>query len=87
MLARRKRSAYRKRARAGPDHVLSRGHTPGSRRLSAGARSPGRVRISFFSTGTPQHVKTTSGLEPWLGGAAMLAGLVSWGVVLGLLGN
>ena len=43
--------------------------------------------MSFFSARTPQHVKTTSALEPWLGGVAMLAGLVSWGVVLGLLGG
>lgn len=87
MLARRKRSAHRKRARAGRDHVLSRGHTQCLRRSSRGARSPGRVRISFFSARTPQHVKMTSALEPWLGGGAMLAGLVSWGVVLGLLGS
>jgi hypothetical protein len=87
MLARRKRSAHRKRARARRCHILSRGHTQCSRRSSLGARSPGRVWISFFSTGTPQHVKITSALEPWLGGGAMLAGLVSWGVVLGLLGS
>jgi len=87
MLVRRKRSAHRKRAHPRRCHILSRGHTQCSRRLSLGARPPGRARISFFSARTPQHVKTTSGLEPWLGGVAMLAGVVSWGVVLGLLGG
>ena len=87
MLADRKRSAHRTRVRAGRDHVRSRRRTLCSRRLYVGARRPGLARISFFSTGAPQHVKTTSGLEPWLGGVAMLAGLVSWGVVLGLLGS
>jgi hypothetical protein len=28
---------------------------------------------------------TVSRLDPWLGGLAMLAGIASWGVVLGLL--
>jgi len=32
-------------------------------------------------------MRTSSPLEPWLRGVAMLAGLVSWGVVLGLLGS
>jgi hypothetical protein len=32
-------------------------------------------------------MRTSSPLDPWLGGVAMLAGLVSWGVVLGLLGS
>jgi len=32
-------------------------------------------------------MRTSSPLEPWLGGVATLAGLVSWGVVLGLLGS
>ncbi len=87
MLAHRKRSAYRARARAGRGHVPSGGLSPFSRRLTLGARRQGCERMSFFSARTPQHVKTTSGLEPWLGGVAMLAGVVSWGVVLGLLGG
>ena len=87
MLAHKKRSAQRKRARTGRTHVVSRLGLRSPRRLYRGARRAGRVRMSFFSTRAPQHMRTSSPLEPWLGGVAMLAGLVSWGVVLGLLGS
>jgi len=87
MLAHRKRSAHRKRARIGRSHVLSRRGARPARRLYAGAQRRGRIRASFFSPRIPQHVNTSSRLEPWLGGVAMLAGLVSWGLVLGLLGS
>ncbi len=84
MLAHRKRNAHRKRARTVP---RSHRQAQQTRRLWAGGRRSIRRRRAFFGLGTPQHVKMVSRLEPWLGGVAMLAGIVSWGAVLGLLGS
>jgi len=41
----------------------------------------------FFLRATAQHVKRPSPAGDWLGAAAMLLGVTSWGVLLSLLGG
>ncbi len=60
------------------------------------ARHPGRqasrlyraqpVRRVFLGRST-QHLSRCSSAADWLAAAAMLAGIVSWGVLLSLLGS
>ena len=45
------------------------------------------VRRRFFLPATAQHVKRPSPVADWLGAAAMLAGMASWGVLLSLLAS
>lgn len=52
-------------------------------RGAAGVR--GRSRRRFFSRRLAQQVERYSWLQDWLGGAAMLLGVVSWGLLLALL--
>jgi hypothetical protein len=58
-----------------------------SRRLYAGRRNALAVQRAFFSARATRQVTTRRRFEPWLGGAAMLAGVASWGLFLSLLGG
>lgn len=58
-----------------------------SRRLYAGRRNALAVQRAFFSARATRQMATRGRFEPWLGAAAMLAGAVSWGLLLSLLGG
>jgi hypothetical protein len=58
-----------------------------SRRLYAGRWNALAVQRAFFSARATRQVTTRRRFEPWLGGAAMLAGVASWGLFLSLLGG
>jgi hypothetical protein len=45
------------------------------------------VQRAFFSVRTTRQMATPQRLEPWLGGAAMVAGVATWGLLLALLGG
>ena len=74
-----------RRTRRAPHAVLAPGWP--SRRLYAGRRNALAVQRAFFSARATRHMTTPRRLEPWLGGAAMLAGVATWGLLLGLLGG
>ena len=58
-----------------------------SRRLYAGRRNALAVQRAFFSARATRQMMMPRRLEPWLGGAAMLAGVATWGLLLALLGG
>jgi hypothetical protein len=58
-----------------------------SRRLYAGRRNALAVQRAFFSARATRQMTTRGRLEPWLGGAAMVACAASWGLLLMLLGG
>jgi hypothetical protein len=58
-----------------------------SRRLYAGRRNALAVQRAFFSARATRHMATPRRLEPWLGGAAMVAGVATWGLLVALLGG
>jgi len=58
-----------------------------TRRLYAGRRNALAVQRAFFSVRTTRQMATPQRLEPWLGGAAMVAGVATWGLLLALLGG
>jgi hypothetical protein len=64
-----------------------------SRRLAARRpmrKAPRLYRVRgtrhFFLRATAQHVRRPAPAADWLGAAAMLLGVASWGVLLSLLG-
>jgi hypothetical protein len=57
-----------------------------SRRLYAGRRNALAAQRAFFSARATRQVTTRRRLEPWLGGAAMVACAATWGLLLSLLG-
>jgi hypothetical protein len=65
------------------------GGAPGSatRRLYAGRRNALAAQRAFFSARPTRQVATGGRLEPWLGGAAMVACAACWGLLLTLLGG
>ena len=74
-----------RRTRRAPHAVV----TPSgpSRRLYAGRRNALAVQRAFFSARATRQMAMPRRLEPWLGGAAMLAGAATWGLLLTLLGG
>jgi hypothetical protein len=58
-----------------------------SRRLYAGRRNALAAQRAFFSARATRQMATRGRLEPWLGGAAMVASAASWGLLLTLLGG
>jgi hypothetical protein len=58
-----------------------------SRRLYAGRRNALAVQGAFFSARATRQMTTRGWVEPWLGGAAMMAGVAGWGLLLSLLGG
>jgi hypothetical protein len=65
------------------------GAAPGlaTRRLYAGRRNALAVQRAFFSAHPTRQVATSGRLEPWLGGAAMVACAACWGLLLAVLGG
>lgn len=56
-----------------------------SRRLYAGRRNALAAQRAFFSARATRQMAMRGRLEPWLGGAAMVACAASWGLLLTLL--
>jgi len=74
-----------RRTRRAPHAVVALGWP--SRRLYAGRRNALAVQRAFFSARATRQMMTARRLEPWLGGAAMVAGAATWGLLLALLGS
>ena len=74
-----------RRIRRAPYVAASTGLT--SRRLYAGRRNALAVQRAFFSARATRQMTTRGRLEPWLGGAAMVAAAAGWGLCLSLLGG
>lgn len=55
------------------------------RRLYAGRRNALMAQRAFFSAPRTRQMATRARLEPWLGGAALVAGAAMWGVLLALM--
>jgi len=55
------------------------------RRLYAGRRNALVAQRAFFSAARTRQMARRARLEPWLGGAALLACAVTWGVLLALM--
>jgi hypothetical protein len=56
-----------------------------TRRIYAGRRNALVAQRAFFSVSRTRQMAMQSRMEPWLGGAALVAGLATWGVLLALL--
>lgn len=80
-------TASRQRRIRRPAYAATPGGGLASRRLYAGRRNALAVQRAFFSARATRQVTTRGRLEPWLGGAAMVAGVASWGLLLSLLGG
>ena len=73
-----------RRTRRAPHAVVGSGWP--SRRLYAGRRNALAAQRAFFSAHATRQVAMRCRLEPWLGGAAMMACAATWGLLLMLLG-
>ena len=56
-----------------------------ARRIYAGRRNALVAQRAFFSAARTRQMARRARLEPWLGGAALLACAVTWGVLLALM--
>ena len=75
-------------SRAGFRSVCPSSGGPGAwppRRLYAGRRNALVAQRAFFSAARTRQMARRARLEPWLGGAALLACAVTWGVLLALM--
>lgn len=70
-----------------PAYAATTGGGLASRRLYAGRRNALAVQRAFFSARATRQMTMGGRLEPWLGGAAMVAGVASWGLFLSLFGG
>jgi hypothetical protein len=74
--------------RAGFRSVSPSSGSPGAwppRRLYAGRRNALVAQRAFFSAARTRQMARRARLEPWLGGAALLACAATWGVLLALM--
>jgi hypothetical protein len=56
-----------------------------ARRIYAGRRNALVAQRAFFSASRTRQVAMRARLEPWLGGAALLACAATWGMLLALM--
>jgi hypothetical protein len=76
------RGTQHRRTRRAPHGAIAPGWPP--RRLYAGRRNA----LALARTAAPARPRAARGrLEPWLGGAAMVASAASWCLLLALLGG
>ena len=61
------------------------GWTGATRRIYVGRRNALMAQGAFFSARRTRHMAMRSRLEHWLGGAALLACVATWGVLLTLM--
>ena len=78
--------------RSGPCPGLRSGSRPSgwtgasaTRRIYVGRRNALMAQGAFFSSRRTRHMAMRARLEPWLGGAALLACVATWGVLLMLM--
>jgi hypothetical protein len=79
------RDTQHRRIRRRPHAGAAAGWPP--RRVYAGRRHALAAQRAFFSTRATRQMTTRGRLEPWLGGAAMVACAACWGLLLTLLGG